>query len=101
MRTKIIQINVTNHRIKTGIRSACKKCPIALAITARLKNKYFAEVQPVSIRIRNRRDGCYYWEYQEYTPWVALGFIEKFDNGEKVKPFRFSLEIPVKFLRPR
>lgn len=102
MKTKIVQINVTKNRIKTGTRKACKKCPIALAITARLKKKYFAVVQPMSIRIRDRRDfsECS-WVHSEYTPAVALGFIEKFDNGKKVKPFRFSLEIPVKFLRPR
>ena len=74
-------IHVMRSDIKKGIRDRCMRCPIALAM------KRHWSMPSVY------RDICFPETDEVALPAEARLFIEHFDAGKPVKPFRFTLEV--------
>jgi len=82
------QITVTKWDIYWGERGETKKCPIARAIRKKLKAKE-ALITHSSARILFRKKPT----ILSILPAEARVFIREFDNNQKVKPFKFTIEI--------
>ena len=79
------KIQVTKQDIKNGVPGQACKCPISLAISrASGMKKVF--VEGPSIPLHNYR-------YFGSKPDQIEQFIERFDEGDKVRPFNFELEL--------
>jgi hypothetical protein len=81
-------IDVTSDDIKNGKVNSCVLCPIALACTRAFGCDYFVtglDAQPMCKIDGMRTCGL---------PRSARRFIQKFDLGHDVWPFRFYLENP-------
>lgn len=89
-----VRIRVTYNDIKNGIRCDTKNCPIARAISRRVKTK--VEVYE-SILLSNH--GIKKWAIQ--TPDAGYKFIENFDSRRFVRPISFTINIPKKYLKIR
>jgi hypothetical protein len=78
---KKIRISVTAKDIAAGARNDCTACPIALAMRRAGLSEPWA------------RPGNLFWERDRSaeTPDVAADFMKRFDDGEPVKPFRFTI----------
>lgn len=89
---KIIRVNVTKHDIKEGMKYSCYSCPIALALD-RHKHKgiTYPSVSFSYVTFEQNR-----W-LRYSVPLKACDFIYNFDQGKRVKPFRFILKDPVLF----
>jgi hypothetical protein len=74
-------ISVDQACIDVGVRGSCLNCPIAHAL-------YDAsgDVESKATLSFLKVDGNYY-----HTPRSCLRFMNAFDRGKKVKPFRFKL----------
>jgi hypothetical protein len=84
-------IEVTQQDIDNGIRNACSKCPIALALT-RTMGSAFSEVTITTCSthfpLRENKE-----DLRAYIPEIARNFIQTFDKGLPVKPLSFELEM--------
>ena len=80
-----IKVKVTKKDIANGKRSKCTKCPIALAIR-RVQGCSTYMVSSYSIYNRS-------YEYLCNLPKKAANFVSQFDDGNKVKPFSFTVEL--------
>lgn len=78
-----MKISVTEQDIKDGVPISAQCCPIANAV-ARATKSLNSEVLVTRNYIHVRAD--YY-----YLPIAAYLFIERFDAGGKVEPFKFEL----------
>ena len=78
-----LNINVTQNDINKGVKKSCTSCPIARAIK-RLKVVDTVYVYPFTAYINEQHRGL---------PVEAWQFIQDFDGGREVKPFKFTLEI--------
>ncbi len=78
------RITVTKEDIENGSYFIASSCPIALA--ARRK---FGKVNHISVGIDDIRLGGKNHE----LPKDAIGFIDRFDTGRRVKPFSFWITI--------
>jgi hypothetical protein len=91
-----IQISVTQEDIKHGIRKAQLSCPIARAVRRHLPNlKVFGQVC-----VGDKNVGFYKPNESTATTIVTLPkkaskFVRDFDRLRDVKPFNFSLDIPI------
>lgn len=89
-----ITINVTAKDILHGKWADCTSCPVALAIRRRLKDHYYFKVNSMGLDI-----GPLYIRFED----KVCSFIYNFDFGgsfdDKVKPFKFELNIPSRFLK--
>lgn len=87
--TKRIHFRVTQDDIDTGRAQDCERCPVALAISRRLKT----HVQ-VSSRTVNIYGADGYFQQDISLPPIASRFITAFDQNETlVRPFRFALNV--------
>lgn len=89
-------IQVTQEIIDAATVADCNKCAIALAIKAVLDPKFTVAVGAYSAHIRNK-DGVIL-----LSPSVggkAQSFIRRFDQGEKMQPIEFEMDIPEHFLK--
>ncbi len=84
MRHKIF---VTKKHIKKGKRRKMLSCPIALALKQKFKDQE-PEVSSEEVALWSNGDQQFYT-----LPQKAQKFVEDFDEGKKVKPFIFCLNI--------
>ena len=77
-----MEIKVKKKDIKRGVRNNSKMCPVALAL--RRNGVQRARVH-ISFIEHGPRDN---WRFTSPTDSVR-DFISKFDDGKKVKPFKF------------
>lgn len=88
-------INITNSCIEHGKRADSSRCPIALALEEVVSTETMISVGIDSINLRL---------YQSEVWWIRNAskkvsrFIIDFDQRQTVKPFKFNLNIPKKFL---
>lgn len=80
-----MKIDVTQEDINQGVRRACTKCPIAIAITRQTGLR--AMVSPATILIVDARIEIITIE----TPSSAKTFIGLYDQFNLVEPFAFEL----------
>lgn len=86
-----MKIQVTQTDIDNGIPVNSCLCPIALAI-ARQTTLQNVEVDSYG----HRRAFIDVGDSKAFPlPDICVGFMEKFDNEQKVKPFSFELDIPL------
>lgn len=80
-----VKIEVKAIDIKKGMKEDCKYCPVARAIKRR-----YPKARGVFVRgyIVEWRDYCY------ALPLKVQNFIERFDDGLKVRPFSFFMKRP-------
>ena len=76
-------VDVTSQDIKRGKRKYISCCPIALALKRSLPGK----------RIAVGSDITFIGDGLATLPKQARTFIERFDNSESVKPFKFKLSL--------
>ena len=82
------KIKVTTKNIEDGIPHSGEYCPIALAIQ-----------DHKSLKEKLKGTYVYTWKIEGPNikvsiPKKAKNFINKFDNGCKVKPFEFFVDVP-------
>lgn len=76
-----MKINVTQRDIEKGLREDPNSCPVARAI----KRRGFEDV---SVKTQVIWIGC-----RKYNPpEIVEDFIERFDKGDTVQPFKFELD---------
>lgn len=86
---KKVRINVTAKDIKLGEAAHAQHCPIARAITRKLKPTYWVSVFTyITIYAASGPEGL----YRVDNP--AAEWMFNFDSGELVKPITFSIELP-------
>jgi len=107
MKTKKVIVNVTAADIKHGQRMDCHSCPIARAVSRRLKPGYRLYMCRTYYYIeRVHRSGG--WRGERVTDWLATPkkaeeFVRLFDScqqeeRDKAKPCRITWELPEEFL---
>jgi hypothetical protein len=82
------QISVTLDDIQHGERKSCTNCPVARAIGRHLPEWVTLEAGALSLD--------FYWPNSSIriqTPSIAEKFIVDFDQGYKVKPISFMLDL--------
>ena len=87
-----MKIKVTQHDIDYGVRGEYSLCPIARAVKHKINGEVMVYGDDMSIFttdiIRRYR---YYKLPQNYKlPQKAKDFMQRFDDGKKVKPFTFE-----------
>ena len=82
---KAIRIHVTQEHIDNGIRDSCLQCPIALALLEALPiHDVWVHKEEISIFDATSN--------KVYGPNLQVrDFITRFDAGEEVEPFSFTL----------
>ena len=95
--TTTLTINVTKNDIKEGDVRKCRSCPVARAITRRLRKPYFASASVFKILIVD--DDAPSSRSLSNVPRSVGAFITDFDRRRKVDPFSFEIEIPTEYLR--
>lgn len=89
-------INVTEKDICKGCKGDEQNCPIARAVLKNLKEGFVSVDSEGQIVVYDAEDGTIV--NTPNSPRRSR-FIEKFDNGQQVKPFRFLLNIPARIVR--
>ncbi len=87
MKTRL-EINITDGDIKRGTKMDSDSCPIALATKRAFKYNKMTTPHVLGSLMKfyaNKR------RQVVFLPIKAKNFISKFDNGEKVKPFKFVI----------
>lgn len=82
-------ISVEQRHIDKGIVFDCQDCPIGLAVSE-VKGSYRVHVAATCIRVR-RGITCNSENDYYHVPRRVRQFINWFDRGKKVQPFRFYL----------
>ena len=82
-----MRIEVTAQDIRKGKKSNCMRCPVALAVK-RLLPGHEVWADSLSIDV---------WTHDEYrrvatTPKKVATFMDRFDTGQPVKPFTFTMK---------
>lgn len=84
---KYVEVQVTELDIMLGKKGSCTQCPIAYAVKRATGRKRNVVVNGKYLVI----DGAYNNCQQFSLPKKARDFISKFDDGKKVKPFKFGI----------
>lgn len=82
------QVQVTQKHIEKGARNNSGKCPIALA----LRSIGATRVGVGGALCRFRIEGAKHELVR--LPKKARDFVENFDDGNPVRPFRFTINVP-------
>lgn len=82
-----MKVQVTREHIRNGIRGKTMQCPIALALNGL---GFQVAVVHKSVIIL----GLHQAEHRVYPSDEMARFIEKFDNGERVYPKAFEIDVP-------
>lgn len=95
-------ISVTQQDIDEGVKKDCHACAISRAINRHLAPNHAAEVagtnQQLAITYGKRRvPQAIWWMY--HVSDVMIPWINAWDKGEPVQPWRFSLDIPERLLK--
>lgn len=108
MKTRPVTINVTPVDIRDGRPLRCCACPVARAIQRRLLPRFtvFACHSKVSVVATSsviRRIPTYKPNARKFAalppPASVAAFMQDFDLRRPVKPFRFTLHLPVSILK--
>jgi hypothetical protein len=83
-----VEINVTQEHIDNGLADKCFACPVALALSEKVKPAAAVHRGLILIGEKNLSQ-----------PLSVAEFVNDFDEGVKVEPFSFSLDIPEEYLR--
>ena len=78
-------IHVTSEHIRHSKQGSSSACPIALAIMEKCYDVY---VSTDYLQVKKQPDG-YFTDMQ--LPKAVKALVEKFDQGEEVSPFSFTL----------
>lgn len=93
--TQEVVIEITQDLAAMGVRWACMSCPVALAINALLRPRYFSAVCNDCAWIAQDVDHAFI-----PLPAVCREFIERFDKHLAVDlPLTFPIPIPKQFLK--
>ena len=94
----MIEIRILEKHIRSGIRGSCKSCPVALAAKEKTGSTWF--VTGVTMTNISKceagppGDGELYLSHLSIPlPQFVRESIRRFDRGETVEPFSFSIEI--------
>lgn len=83
------RIEVTQDDIEKGVAKNCSACPVARAITKKLRQGLVAGVSSVLLI-----------DYYKFRLSIeAFLFVIDFDKGLPVQPFSFDLDLPAEFLK--
>lgn len=88
-----MRVNVTKEHIENGVEKNSQHCMIADAIKTTYPKAQYILVDLQSIRFTDKTKGK---RFTYMTPAVAQHNLLRFDQGQSVKPFTFSLTTPVK-----
>lgn len=90
VKRRLIKVDVTATDIRKGVPESICNCPIARAITRKMRASYSEVVHATDLGVINKRedDSRAYMARQKGT---VNRFIIKFDNGDPVKPFSFTM----------
>jgi hypothetical protein len=81
-----MRIYVTKKDIELGVPRSIEECPISLAIKRRFKGSVAVSTYSHVAYVHNNM------KYRRFTlPNKATIFVNAFDGGKSVKPFRFTL----------
>jgi hypothetical protein len=80
------KVSVSEIHIKSGIRTDCSRCPIALAIKDVLENESEISVGLGTLKVY---EGGVTRHYE--LPSIAKSFISSFDSKLSVEPFEFEI----------
>jgi hypothetical protein len=86
-----ITVSVTKRDISRGRRCSSSTCPVAWALNRRTAKKWDVACG------RCLLFATAHWSAP--MPEVVKDFVDAFDNGKPVKPFRFRLDVPARFLK--
>lgn len=78
-----MRVNVTARDIQNGKAGSCDLCPVALALQ---RHKGFDHATVGTGTVWNGTAGF-------YLPRRAIRFVDGFDTGKRVRPFKFDLEV--------
>ena len=82
----LLNVTVTEDHIARGERGQCSSCPLALAVLDATGLTPSVSLRRVLIPGMSGD-----WIF---LPDKAIRFRERFDDGKKVTPFSFTLEVP-------
>lgn len=88
-----MRVSVGKEHIENGVAKNSQHCMIADAIKDARPKAQFIMVDLQSIRFSDPTKGV---RYTYLTPAIAQSAILKFDRGDQVKPFSFSLTEPAR-----
>jgi hypothetical protein len=88
---KTVEVSVTAEHIAGGEPDSCWGCPIALAAMDAIPN-FDVTVNRFQIGI-DEIDGKIAPTWVD-LPDEAVTFIDRFDDGEPVEPFTFTMQVP-------
>lgn len=90
-----VTISVTNKDIAEGCSGEASNCPVAKAGNRVLSSSFKCVVFVDFVIVPFGQPSC--WDIR--LPPKARNFIRDFDHNVPVKPFRFQLDIPAKYLK--
>lgn len=88
MPTKIIVVTAADIRL--GEQGECRRCPVARALGRAINRK--VKVFPRVFHYQQPR--TYRWISDISLPEKVRHFIDAFDDGRLVRPFRFTINMP-------
>jgi hypothetical protein len=83
-----LHVDVLQHHIDAGVRRDCRLCPVAMAL-----QRATGEAWRVSEKRAVLRRGSA-TPIRVRIPVNVTSFIRRFDAGEPVAPFEFTIEVP-------
>lgn len=95
MKTVTLTLNVTQALIDKGCKRKWDSCPIALAMMAHIHKFKKAKTASAGAAYLYYTTGSIVCVASAETPEVGRAFINAFDNGRPVKPFRFTATFEV------
>lgn len=88
-----MKVEITKSLIKRGERASCVDCPVALAINKTFKLHHASVDNGCAMAVDKNNKTIYF-----KLPKKAKNFIERFDDGKRVKPFTFELREDKEFI---
>lgn len=90
-------INVTRRDLREGARNSPNACPVQRAVQRHVRSSYLVRISRADVIIHQprRRGNTIIWaDYHRQSQRV-----DRFDDGKRVRPFSFKLNIPKRYLK--
>lgn len=81
--TVAVAVDVTADDIAKGVEGSCWLCPVARALR-----------RAVGVRASTAGGACWYKADRTYLPNRVARWVARFDTGNPVRPFRFTVRVP-------
>ena len=81
-----MKIEITQHDIDNGVKGEYQLCPIARAVKRKINGEVIVLEDDISIFTTDIIRRYSYYK----LPQKAKDFMQRFDDGKKVKPFTFE-----------